>query len=104
MSTTSTPAKAAPKSFLSNLTDQAPEVLAPAVEAEPADEPSVKFGSLLTPSNDLALHRLSYWTPGTAGSIQTILNVALAEYFARQPESQRPTPEENKPRRGRGRH
>ena len=63
------------------------------VAMEPTDEPTVKFSTKLTASNNRALERLAYWSPGS-GKIQRIVNEALAAHFARHPDADRPTPEE----------
>lgn len=54
----------------------------------------VRFASRLSPENHQALDRVAYWMPGRGAKYQTILNAALAAYFATHPDAHRPTPDE----------
>lgn len=84
------------KGFIDDLLAGPAAAPAPAAAPEPAAPAGgyVRFASRLSPENHQALDRVAYWMPGRGAKYQTILNEALAAYFATHPDAQRPTPDE----------
>ncbi len=84
------------KGFIDDLLAGAAPAPTPAAPAPAPAAPGgyVRFASRLSAENHRALDRVAYWMPGRGAKYQTILNAALAAYFATHPDAQRPTPDE----------